>query len=54
MERHYRRFLGWWLDLLDTFTYSAQTLLHTALDDNLQFIITHTSVHSYVFTAVAW
>jgi hypothetical protein len=47
MECDYRRGLDWWPDLLDSLIQRVTTLYSSLLH-------THTSVHSHVFTVVAW
>jgi hypothetical protein len=43
----YSQVLDWWSHLLDSLIQRVTTLYNLVLD-------TYTSVHSYVFTAVAW
>jgi hypothetical protein len=47
LSRDYRRVLDWWSDLLDSLIHRVATIYSSLLH-------TQTSVHSHVFTAVAW
>jgi hypothetical protein len=47
----YGRVLEWWSDLLDSLIQGVTTLYSSLLHTHTH---THTTVHSNVFTAVAW